>query len=149
MPDMAQLRALALLALSLLFALSGQGADFQVNSYGAKGDGQTTDTAAIQKAIDEAARVKGTVVFKPGVYPSGALFVKSGVTFRVDEGVTIRGIQELAAYPERPTRIAGIEMTWPSALINVYEQSNVKITGKGVIDGQGKYWWDSYRALRK
>jgi len=55
----------------------------------------------------------------------------------------------LAAYPEMPTRIAGIEMTWPSALINVYEQSNVKITGKGVIDGQGKYWWDSYWTLRK
>jgi len=33
-----------------------------------------------------------------------------------------------------PTRIAGIEMTWPAALINVRDQHNVTITGKGTID---------------
>jgi len=135
--------------LVLFFAFRVKAADFPVHHYGAKGDGRTADTAAIQKAIDEAARSKGTVTFQPGVYMAGALFLKSGVTFRVDEGVTIRGIQDLAAYPERPTRIAGIEMTWPSALINVYEQTDVTITGRGIIDGQGKYWWDSYWALRK
>jgi polygalacturonase len=40
-------------------------------------------------------------------------------------------------------------MKWPAALINVYEQSHVKISGKGVIDGDGKIWWDKYWALRK
>jgi polygalacturonase len=142
-------RPQTIFVLALLTAVWGHASEFRVNDYGAKGDGQTTDTAAIQKAIDEAARSKGTVVFRNGVYLSGALFLKSGVTFRIDVGVTIRGIQDLAAYPEMPTRIAGIEMTWPSALVNVYKQSNVKITGKGTIDGQGKYWWDSYWALRK
>jgi polygalacturonase len=47
-----------------------------------------------------------------------------------------------------PTRIAGIEMTWPAALINVYEQSDVGISGKGVVDGDGKVFWDSYRNMR-
>jgi hypothetical protein len=42
------------------------------------------------------------------------------------------------------TRVAGIEMPWPSALINVYEQSHVKIGGKGTIDGDGRIWWDKY-----
>jgi polygalacturonase len=47
-----------------------------------------------------------------------------------------------------PTRIAGIEMTWPAALINVRDQRNVVITGKGTIDGDGPIWWKSYWDLR-
>lgn len=132
-----------------LTAAGALGAEFPVTNYGAKGDGQTLDTKAIQKAIDAAAAAHGTVVFKPGVYLTGGLFLKSGMQFRVDRGVTIRGVQDTSQYPEMPTRIAGIEMTWPSALINVYQQSNVKIFGNGIIDGNGKYWWDRYWALRK
>jgi polygalacturonase len=45
--------------------------------------------------------------------------------------------------------VAGIEMKWPSALINVYGQSGVKISGAGTIDGDGKIWWDKYWALRR
>jgi hypothetical protein len=40
--------------------------------------------------------------------------------------------------------VAGIEMSWPAALVNVYQQRNVKITGKGVIDGNGEYWWRKF-----
>ncbi len=75
--------------------------------------------------------------------------MKSGVTLKLDKGVTLLGSQNIADYPERPSRIAGVEMTWPSALINVYQQSNVTITGEGTIDGDGKVFWDSYWALRK
>ena len=132
-----------------LLCCSASAAQFQVADYGAKGDGHALDTAAIQRTIDAAAQSHGTVAFKPGVYLSGALFLKSGVVFQVDEGVTILGSQELKDYPEMPTRIAGIEMVWPAALINVYQQTNVKINGKGTIDGNGKVWWDSYWALRK
>lgn len=116
---------------------------------GAVGDGKTLNTEAIQAAIDEAAKTGATVAFKPGVYRTGAIFLKSGVTLRLDKGVTLLGSTNLADYPEMPTRVAGIELTWPAALVNVYKQKNVRIVGDGTIDGDGKVFWDSYWALRR
>jgi polygalacturonase len=137
-----------LLCLALL-PLAAQCAEFRVSAYGAKGDGKTVDTVAIQKTIDAAAQAgNGAIVLNPGVYLSGSLFLKSGTHLRLDKGVEIRGVQDPAAYPIMPTRVAGIEMNWPAALINVYQQDGVEISGVGTIDGDGKFWWDSYRALR-
>jgi polygalacturonase len=121
---------------------------FVANDYGAKGDGTTLNTEPIQKAIDAAAAVKGTVTLKPGTYLTGSLFLKSGVTLDVAEGVTLIGSEQLKDYPMLPTRIAGIEMTWPAALVNVRDQHNVRITGNGTIDGDGPVWWKSYWDLR-
>jgi len=121
---------------------------FFANDYGAKGDGKSLDTAALQKAIDAAAAAGGTASLRPGAYLMGSLFLKSGVTLDVPEGATLIGSESLNDYPMLPTRIAGIEMTWPSALINVRGQRSVKITGKGTIDGDGPIWWKSYWDLR-
>jgi polygalacturonase len=137
-----------LLAALIPFA-TAQCAEFRVSAYGAKGDGKTVDTVAIQKTIDAAAKAgNGTIVLNPGVYLTGSLFLKSGTHLRLDEGVEIHGVQDQAAYPILQTRVAGIEMKWPAALINVYQQDGVEISGKGSIDGDGKLWWDAYRALR-
>ena len=136
--------AVVLLGFSIL-----QAAEFRANDYGAKGDGATVNTVAIQKTIDAAAKTGGTVVFTPGVYVTGSIFLKSGIQLRLDQGVEIRGSQNQADYPVMPTRVAGIEMRWPAALINVYEQSSVRISGLGVIDGDGKQWWDKYWQLRQ
>ena len=132
----------------LSVAAAVKASEVQAADYGAKGDGSTLNTRAIQNAIDAAARVHGTVVFKPGVYMTGALFLKSGMQLRIDQGVILRAIQDTSQYPEMPTRAGGINMMWPAALINVYQQSDVRIFGQGVIDGNGKYWWDAYWALR-
>jgi polygalacturonase len=121
---------------------------FSANDYGAKPDSTTLNTTTIQKAIDAAAKESGTVTLKPGTYLTGSLFLKSGVTLNLPEGVTLIGSQKLEDYPELPTRIAGIEMTWPAALINVRDQHYVTITGKGTIDGDGPVWWKSYWDLR-
>lgn len=136
-------------ALVLVFAVSAGAASFDVKSFGAKGDGSALDTTAIQKAMDAAAKAGGTVVVPAGTYRTGAIFVKSGVELRLEKGATLLGSREIADYPEMPTRVAGIEMRWPSALVNVYEQSNVRVTGQGVIDGDGKKWYDLYWRMRR
>src|SRR5436190_2121685 len=116
----------------------------------AVGDGVTNSTRAIQKAIDDCAgRKGGTVSFKPGAYVTGALFLKSNVYLSIPESVTLLGRQDDADYPTLPTRVAGIEMKWPAALINVNDARNVRISGGGTIDGRGQKWWDKYWALRR
>lgn len=61
----------------------------------------------------------------------------------------IKGSQNFDDYPEIDTRIAGIEMRWPAALINIINQKNVAVTGSGKVDAQGKFCWDKYWAMRK
>ena len=77
---------------------------FDVKRFGARGDGKTDDTAAIQKAIDAAAEVSGGVWFPPGVYPSAKLTLRSNValcavptwTYRRAGGTVIRLCDEAA-----------------------------------------------------
>lgn len=74
-----------ILACALLLPTTGAFAaqtTFVANDYGAKGDGTTLNTAAIQKAIDAAAKVHGTITLKPGT------------TFDVPEGVTLIGSEK-------------------------------------------------------
>jgi polygalacturonase len=116
--------------------------------FGAIGDGRTLATHAIQAAIDAAVQTGGHVTLPPGIYRTGALFVRSGVTLQLDRGVTLLGSRDLGDYPMLPTRVAGIETIWPAALVNLYRTHDAHITGEGIIDGDGKVWWDVYHALR-
>ena len=117
---------------------------FSVTDFGARGDGLLTNTVAIQKAIDAAA-VKGGVVQVPaGTFLTGAIFMKSGVELNLAAGARLRAVTNDTAYPLAKTRIAGIEMEWPSALVNVCGQHDVKVTGEGTIDGNGSYWWHKF-----
>lgn len=123
---------------------------YNITKYGAIGDGVTSDTDAIQKAIDDCSRQGGGIVtFSPGKYLTGAVYLKDKVNFNIPKGVMLLGSQKIEDYPDIDTRVAGIEMRWPSALINVLNRNNVMISGEGTIHGQGKVFWDSYWSMRK
>ena len=130
--------------------LTAQQKVFNTADYGISSDTNNISTAAIQKAIDDcAAKGGGIVIFKPGMYVSGSLFIKSNVQLRIDKGVTLLGSQRFEDYPEIDTRIAGIEMKWPAALINIIDAKKAALTGKGVINARGKFCWDKYWRMRK
>ena len=102
--------SVALLALSIPAVAAPK--TFVANDYGAVPSTTVLNTVAIQRAIDAAAIQKsgGIVTLKPGTYLTGSIFLKSGTTLDLPEGVTLIGSQHLADYPELPTRIAG--MRW-------------------------------------
>ncbi len=117
---------------------------------GAAKDGSTLATHAIQSAIDAlAAKGGGTVTFEPGTYLTGSLFLKEGVELHIDKGVELIGSQHFEDYPEIDTRIAGIEMKWPAALLNIIGVKNDAITGDVKVNARGKFCWDKYWAMRK
>ncbi|MDF2192877.1 glycosyl hydrolase family 28 protein [Paraflavitalea sp. CAU 1676] len=123
---------------------------FLVNKYGAVKNGQTLTTAAIQKAIDDCAvKGGGIVTFEPGEYVTGSIFLKSNVHLQIGKGVTLLGSQSFSDYPEIDTRIAGIEMKWPAALINIIGQQNVMVSGEGKVNARGKFCWDKYWTMRR
>ncbi len=123
---------------------------FKVTDYGAVKDGKTLATKEIQAAIDDCtAKGGGIVTFEPGAYLTGSIFVKEGVNLRIDKDVTILGSQDISDYPEIDTRVAGIEMKWPAALINIIGQDNAAITGEGTVHAQGKPFWDKYWTMRR
>lgn len=123
---------------------------FNTADYGAVTDTNVVNTAAIQKAIDDCAKMGGgIVVFTPGMYVTGSIFIKSNVQLRIDKGVVLLGSQRFEDYHEINTRIAGIEMKWPAALINLIDVKNAALTGKGVINARGKFCWEKYWTMRK
>lgn len=117
--------------------------------FGALGDGQRLDTVALQAALDAAATSCRPLRLTPGrAFRSGSLFLKSGTVLEIPAGSTLIGSTDLADYPLIATRIAGIEMRWPAALVNAINAERVVIRGEGVIDGDGAVFWASYWALR-
>ncbi len=128
--------------------LRGQAAGFDVRTYGAKGDGKTLDTPAINRAIDAASKAGGGVVhFPAGTYACFSIRLKSKVTLDLGPGATI-----LAADPPPPTGTGGYDDAEPmeldkyqdyghshfhNSLIWGESLDNIAITGPGLIYGKG------------
>src|ERR1700761_8786311 len=73
-----------------------------VKTYGAKGDGTTKDTAAVQKAIDEcsAGRGGGTVEGPAGTYLIAPVSLKSNMTLHLAKDATLLGSPDREEYPK-------------------------------------------------
>ena len=134
----------ALLAAGSVAAHAAKTCD--VRQFGAKGDGQTKDTAAIQKAIDKcsAAGAGSKVVLSGGTFLSGPVVLKSNITFDVEKGATLLGSTDMADYPK--WEFARKQTVQP--LVSSRNAQNITITGGGVIDGQGKVWWDYVHGVK-
>src|SRR5208283_4781323 len=83
------MRPMIVLAGLLLPQALAADSNFDIRSFGAKGDGSTKDTAAIQAAVDKAGSAGGTVLIPPGNYPSGTVHLKSNITLRIEKGARL------------------------------------------------------------
>ena len=76
--------------------------------FGAKGDGATKDTAAMQQAIDRCSVLGGGEVLVPaGNYLTGALALRSNTILRLEKDATILGTPDFADYPVSQVRWEG------------------------------------------
>lgn len=121
-----------------------------IRNYGAVANDDAKDTDAIRKAIDAAVQAGGgTVYFSAGRYVSGAIHLKSNITLYLDAGAVLAFSQDFDDYlPMVASRWEGTECTNFSPPIYAYRAENIAIVGRGLIDGQGKAWWDFHRKLR-
>ena len=113
-------------------------------AFGAKGDGVTKDTAAIQSAIDACAGKKGMALLTAGTYLSAPIVLKSGTTLKLGKGATLLGSSDMKDYPAMTEfRTPGLQ-----SLVSATNATDVTITGEGTIDGAGEAWWAAARKVK-
>jgi polygalacturonase len=141
---------------SLIFS---QRVEYNIKDYGAKGDGTTMNTIAIQNAIDECHQNGGGVVVVPaGKYLSGPFYLKSNINLYLAPGSLIMGSGKLDDYRleldgmigNQKNTLGGIntgEKTISgesdrTGLVTAYNANNISITGQGIIDGNAMAFHD-------
>ena len=121
-----------LLMLLLFFFIHAMGVltagNVTVTDFGAKGDGQTMNTIALQRAIDACAESGGgEVIVPPGRFLTGTIYLRSHVELVIQRGASILGSTNVPAdYPVR-------------TLIYAESVEDAGISGQGVIDGQARH----------
>jgi hypothetical protein len=114
---------------------------YNIRDFGAKGDGKTLDTAALQAAIDACTRDGGGTVLVPaGTFVIGTTELKSNVTLHLAASAVLLGsgdgkdYRAIAAIPLSGDSTLG-DGNW--ALLFAVEAKNITVEGQGTIDGQG------------
>lgn len=118
--------------------------EFAITKFGAVGDGKTSCTDAIQKAIAACAAAGGGRVIVPnGRFLTGAIRLQSRVNLHLADKATLAFTNDLRQYPIVFTRWEGVELMNFSPFIYAFEANDIAITGGGTLDGQAgpEQWW--------
>ena len=117
---------------------------FDVRDFGAKADGKSLDSPAINKAIEAAAKVgRGTVSFPAGTYLAGSIHLRSNITLDLEAGSVILGAPEgtHAFDAPEPNPFDAYQdfghSHWHNSLIWGENLENIAIVGEGIINGGG------------
>ena len=119
------------------------------HAFGAIGDGQAKDTAALQRAVDACSTGEGgTVLLARGTFLSGTLVLHSHVTLRIEAGATLLGSRDDADYPTQSPPIRNTELAnCQRALVYAEGATAVRIEGSGTIDGNADI--DKWRGMAR
>ncbi len=124
---------------------------FDVRQFGAKGDGKTLDTEAIQKTLDECGQAGGGIVrFAPGTYLSQPIVLRTRTALQLDKGAILQATGNQVDFMKTPG-------DWLSArsgsdfvpFISGKDLTDIAITGAGTIDGNGQVWWAAAEEARR
>lgn len=114
---------------------------YNIRDYGAKGDGTTLDTAAVQAAIDACNKDHGGTVLVPaGVFVIGTVEIKSNVTLHISAGGKLLGSPDGKQYYAADAIPLSGDSTLGDGhvgLIFAIKAENITIEGPGTIDGNG------------
>lgn len=132
------MKLIKILLLTVIPFACAHGADHNITSFGAKADGATVSTKAIQKAIDESSAKGGRVIIPAGDFVTGTLFLKDNTTLVLEKNARLLGSTKLSDYPKTTVGFRFFGDTWVyQSLIIAHNVNNITIEGEGTIDGQG------------
>ena len=140
-----------LLLISVCLTTSAKDGYYNVLDFGAKGDGKTNNTKAINTAIEAASKKGGgTVYFPAGEFLSFTVHMKSKITLHLEQGAVLIGDQEVNGVgydlPEEETWYKKFQdfghSYWKNSLIYGDSLRDIAITGNGMIWGKGLYTYD-------
>lgn len=107
-----------------------------IRDFGAKGDGMTKDTVAIQEALDRCWVLGGGEVLAPaGNYLTGAIALRPNTFLRLDKDAVILGTPDFADYPVAQVRWEGKWIQGRVGLIYAIGADHIGIGGPGKIVG--------------
>jgi DNA sulfur modification protein DndE len=118
---------------------------FNITNYGAKNDGVTLNTTAINKAIDAAAKEGGVVLIPQGLWLTGPIVLQSNTELHTAKGALISFTPDRSQYPLVAASYEGVEAARCQSPISATNAENIAITGDGIFDGSGNVW----RPLKK
>lgn len=113
-----------------------------ITDYAAIGDGKFMNTKSFRSAITDCAKQGGgTVIVPPGIWLTGQIRLESNINLHLEEGARILFSDTFSDYlPPVLTRFEGMELLNYAPFISAKDCSNIAITGKGELDGQGDAW---------
>ena len=123
--------------------------EITLEAFGGKADGKFNNTGAFALAFAELARNGGgKLTLSKGVWSTGPIDIPSDTTLEISEGAEISFIFDPNLYPPAFTRWEGVECYAMHPLVFSSHTKNVRITGKGTINGNGEPWWKLKKAKK-
>lgn len=102
-------------------------------------------TSAFVSAIEAAEKAGGGIIYvPPGKYRTFSIQLKSNMTLYLCPGAELDFIEEIDGYKIVKTEFEGILRDAYMPCIYAYQAENVSVKGEGIINGNGRIWWEAF-----